>query len=513
MARTRTADDELQAIDPLTGDPIASLDDEIAAQGPPAPRARRALLLHRLTALFVVLSLAAAGGAVYVGAQIRALRSLERTWRTALAIDDERAALDRTILDGLEALGNREDLSGRTPIGTIGADAEGRLGKLQHDLERASEMNGRLDRLRKDMIEALQFRRYQMTPDRLRIGDSPLRKVDAELALQLRRSRLRARPLARRPAPLRTSPVAARFLATYADGTAAVLVGERDGRLVIIDVAASRTTVLRLDGDVTGAFAVDTLAVGVAGGRAVAFDTRHPDDPAVWQAPADASFPDSHSNAIFVVAGGAVTTLVPSSGQALHPPTPLPPGAVVVGASHGRLVLLQPPAAGVSVGRLTVWDPPSGTTERVLTDEGRLVAAGSSRVAWQGPASAGTGDSLHVVDLLHQHPDAEILLPRTDAGTGVFSASGDTLAFTAGPLAGDRAAVLIYDFDDGGALRGLGEPATTIDAGLAWSADGGSLFWPTREGRIVYTTVDNGARARLLRIGPPPPSLRSLSSN
>ncbi len=98
MGRPRAGDRpsasfDLEVIDPDTGE--APAQKPTPAGGVRPPRARR---LRTLALLLGLASLASALGAASIGSTIRTLRSVERAWSEAMALDQARQRADSAVL-------------------------------------------------------------------------------------------------------------------------------------------------------------------------------------------------------------------------------------------------------------------------------------------------------------------------------------------------------------------------------------------------------------------------------
>ena len=105
MARREAGAQELAALDPVTGEVLDAGDEP----PPPAPRppspARR---LRRLAMVLAALSVLSAAGAGYAGSTVASLRRVERVWRTALALDRQRATVEDQVVRDLRSYGDAD---------------------------------------------------------------------------------------------------------------------------------------------------------------------------------------------------------------------------------------------------------------------------------------------------------------------------------------------------------------------------------------------------------------------
>src|SRR5687768_1792671 len=109
LADDGLADDDLEALDPTTGEPVG-LPTAHRAAAPPQRRNKRAVRLYALAAFLGALSLfqfVAAKHAYDVGHD---LREIEAVWRTAVIVDHDRAEAEGVILAAFVEFDRAPDL-------------------------------------------------------------------------------------------------------------------------------------------------------------------------------------------------------------------------------------------------------------------------------------------------------------------------------------------------------------------------------------------------------------------
>jgi hypothetical protein len=491
----RTDSIDLDVLDPITGelvvpraDRAAALDDDEGLVPGTRGRVRRVRALRRGAIALAVLSLVSALGAAYFGVAIGSVRHIERTWRTAMALDAERVRADAEVRAAVAAFDDPEDdAAGRAAIGRIGEEVAGRLLAYETALRDQWVADDRTDRVRDAMVEALRFRRFQLTPDRRLLGDSPIQRVEALLGAQLDRYDLApsrvATPVLRSEAP------ALAEVHRFADlTTGTTLVAAVQGRrLLTIEVDASRVHERRLDAEVDTLVAAGDLAVVASAGTVTAY-------PVDVDAPARWAVPGRDPVAARSVPGTSVWMITPqgivgvSADGAVSAPLPVPlphDGALLADTRAGLLVR--------EGEQLQLWDPATGAPARTLTTEGRFAGASASLVAVQTPGRP----SLDIHDL-RTGERVNLALPRTDAGEIVQAPGRNVAAFAAGPLAGNIASVLRLELEAGGwSLVGVGGPRVSIRPGaMAWAPARDVLFWVTPDGRVALA---EGYDAHLVR--------------
>ena len=506
MRRRAPGPAELEALDPLSGESLsASASASWRSSGSSDERGARdrARRRRRLSRVAAVLALACAAAAGYFALAIAQLRGVERTWRTAMALDAARADGDGQVRDAFAAVAPGGGDDGLLePLGAIGAEVSNGLRRHERALADRRIIDAKVSDLRDSMVAALEFRRFQLSPTRNRIGDTPLQQVEAEISTQLDRWGLdRAQVAEPRLASL--SPALTR-IRRFADvETGAVLFALDGTRLHTVDV--DRSTSQHRD------LPAPADLVPTKGGVAVVRDGRlevYPPDPAaaavavidggVLQAVAAGD----RSGDLWVVHGTSTSLRRyhvdgAASGWAGEP-IPLPTGHNVVGSTFDHLVLES------ASGALVLWSP---TTRRevstLATGRARFLDARGSLVLFQGPLphSPNSSDFLHRYDVATDRRDL-IGLPRTDAASAALGPDG-VAAVAAGPLAGRLGSILFLPAD-GTALSGGSSsgPRAAVGAdAVAWAGDGESLFWLTPDGRIAIAFGAGPPTRQLLRTG------------
>jgi hypothetical protein len=479
---------DLEALDPVTGAALADQDSaEPQSASPPSPKAA---WLRRISVMLVVLSFLSAVGAIYCGTTIASLQSIEHTWRLAMAVDDARQGADQFVIETSRKYGGLlDDEDG--PMALLGVEEIKILKGYERDLQKQVVPDGNVRDLRDAMITAMAFRRLQLQPARLEIGDSPMKRVERDLAAQLDRWNLTPAP---KPDPPTLVAVAAAHTALkrFADKTTnAVVLATMGTRLVSINVDASRIDeVATLDAVPDDLLVTDDLAVAVVGGRAIAFAL--PAGPKVWDLPAARAVRAVERGMVWLETKEGVTKF-DRSGNRHAPPVALPTHTRMVADTASGLVLTTNAASSdrQASGGLVVWDPATSKPVAAFTSsDARFVAASEHFVAFQ------RGDSLAVQPASGANA-VDLLLPRVDAGYGAFSPNERVVAFAGGSPASDGAVVMRYSRLQQQFL-GLQGPATMFDRAPAWSPSGSHLFWATRDGRIAILDA-NTDRAQVLR--------------
>lgn len=508
MARSRDRDAgadprDLEVLDPVTGEAVPA-DQPPAA--PSAPRGR-GWRRRRLALALALASVVCASAAVWFGAVVWSLRTTEHVWAEAMALDRARAQADRAVYEKLDAVGNPDDdPAAREGIRAIGQEAAERLAPLEQRLRGQRIADGRISALRDLMLEALRFRRFQLSADRRLLGDTPLRRVEAELDVQLDRFGLeRSTP----PLPvLRSVEPSLTALSRFAaDPTGTLLVtwtrgarGGSDRDLLYIDVDASTITRRQLPRAPQQLLAADDLVL-VDDGRTITAYPLDPDAPAAWSRPRRLAAPDRRES----VAGrsGSGIALWTWEPEGIVPVdltgsagVPVPAGPVDLG--NETRSLLADTEAGLVIGepdRLLVVDRESGAVTRSISTEGRFAGATRGFVAIQLP-----GRPVLEIHRLADGTSTDLPLPRTDAGMIVQAPDDETFAFAAGPLAGNIASVLRLELlPRGWGLFGIDGPRATVRPGtVIWSPSGDHVFWVTPEGQLAVA-ADGAARAAQLR--------------
>jgi hypothetical protein len=446
----------------------------------------------------------------YFGRSISDLRGVDRTWREAMAVDRARDVADRTF----QAMSSgRDDEVVRRALGEVGAEEARRLQAAERSLHRRHILDPKVSDLRDEMAKALRFRRFQMGPDRVRIGDTPLVRVDGMLEDRLERWDLE--PTSVPEATLTSFDHAMAPLRRYSSRRTGTTLAAATGQGQILEVAVddSRTSTLRTPAEgagVQGLYAVEG-GIAVFDGKGLVLRTPATRSMAVELAVLlggsvvpGGSGPDG--TVLWVVLGprqapSTVTrVLVPATGDPpAAGPVPVPTGRTVAGANRTSLFL----ASGLGGGRLERWDPSTGDLAELAPRGSRFLAASDRLVLWQGPldfSDTGNGGFLHV---LHLDTGAHELvgIPRTDAASAAISPDGRTIAVAAGPLAGRLGSVLLLEVGTTG-LTGTPGPRVAVDGpALAWSLDSRTLFWRTPDGELAVLHQDGEPRTEVLRTG------------
>jgi hypothetical protein len=487
---------DLVAVDPVTGTSIGASDEDAP---PPSDRWRRTRRWRRATAALAMASLASALLAGWFGLSIHHLRDIERTWRTAMALDAARQRADRAV----RAATQRDPDAARPPLESVGDVEAVRLQAFERSLGRQHILDPKVSALRDEMVEALRFRRFQMTPERNRIGNTPLLRVDAGLDDQLGRWGLHG---ATAPAPDPTlfdrAMASLRRYSSLPTGATLAAVTEA-GRVVEIDVDADRTRTLRnetnrpadalypmpggvivADGAALTSLPAGTTVTDLGGGLAIS-GGEGPDGMTFWVAsPRDV-------RRIVVGGDGAPATSTAS--------VTLPPGRTVAGATPEELIL----TTDLRGGRLERWNPTTGATIVLAPSGARFLAAGADLLVWQGPltpSDTGNGGFLHVLHVGSGQREL-VAIPRTDAASAAISPDGETDAVAAGQLAGRMGSVLWLPVGTT-VLQGTPGPRVAVDrAAMTWAPDSRSLFWRTPDGDIAVMHGSGQPRTELLRTG------------
>jgi hypothetical protein len=511
------ADLDLVALDPVTGAALATSDGDadVAHHRTARGRSRR-----RVAVLLAGLSLASGLAAGWFGLSIRDLRSIERTWRTAMALAAARQRADTSI----HAVTRRDPDAARRPLGAVGDVESASYLRFERSLDERRVLDPKVSALRDEMVKALRFRRFQMTPERVRIGDTPLLRVDGELAHQLGRWNLGKTvvppPV---PDPFQQAVARLRDFSSEPTGGATLAAVTEAGRILTIDVDHSTvqrspagdhadpalpdertTSLVPVPGGVAGMVG-DTFTVLRPGEDGVARPVvrrrllphvrvlpagQDRDGAAFWFVPPPGECclerVDFHAADAALVDGGTI------AGQP-------PDGLVVVGATRDELILTTD-AGG---GRLDRWNPVTGAITPLAPTGARFLAANDDLVVWQGPlepSDTGNGGFLHVLHLTSGERDL-VAIPHTDAASAAISPDGQTIAVAAGPLAGRLGSVLLLHAGTT-ALVGTAGPRVAVDGpAMSWSPDSHSLFWRTPDGELAVLHGTGQPRAELLRTG------------
>jgi hypothetical protein len=510
------ADVDLVPLDPVTGASLGAdgtpagaaaaegLDRDVDIDVDVVDRARRARRLRRVAAVSAGISFAAAVMAGWFVLSIRDLQSIERTWRTGLAIDEARESADRSIR--LLAPGETEAV--RQPLDEVGDEEASRLEALERRLDHRRILDPKVSKLRDEMIGALRFRRFQMTPERLQLGRTPIDRVEAVLDDQLDRWGLHATYV--EPPPLHAFDDALSGLRNYASQPTATMLAALTSAGDVVDIDVDRST-SRTRADAATSEA--EVLVPVAGG-AVALvtdgDISSPtravvvvDRNGVTRATVDLRGRE------VVAGGGGVLWLVGAAdirrAEARDPADvivgqgfPIPTNRTVVGATRESVILgRDQPDAG-----LERWVPATGTITSLTTTRARFLAANEDLVLWQGPldfSDTGNGGFLHLLHLDTGKHDL-IGLARTDAASAAISPDGRTIAVAAGPLAGRLGSVLTLEVGTT-ALQGTPGPRVAVDGpALTWSSDSRTLFWRTPDGELAVRHAPAAGDAPLTEV-------------
>ena len=505
MRRRASGPTELEALDPRTGESLSASDDP-ASPGAETRRSdrgvdARATRLRRLALLSALLAVGCASAAGYFALSIAQLRAVERTWREAMALDAARSDADRQVRQQhADATSGADDEALLAPLGAIGTEVASGLRRYERALADRRILDSKVSDLRDAMVEALEFRRFQLSPTRDRIGDTPLRRVEAGISGQLDRWGL-APSRAEQPELDALGPALA-TLRRYADVETGAVLFALDGttlHTIDVDDSTRREREVPFPGEAIGV----SSGVAVLGeGRLAVYAAARPDAEPVAAVDDvhDAVAAGDGSGDLWVVARGGTTVRRYRIGGAAPgwatDPLTLPPGRVVTGSTFDHLVLATPE------GGLELWSPSSPFEQTMLAPrDARFLAAEGALVLFQGPLpynSNGGSNFLHRVDARTGRRDL-IGLPRTDAAAASLSRSG-VAAVSAGPLAG-RLGSLLFLAPDSTALTGAGAgPRASVEAGtIVWAGDGDTVFWLTPDGAIAIAHGDRPIARQVLR--------------
>ncbi len=483
MKRRRVVEeDDLEALDPTTGDALA-----VEASAPPSrpvtgDRASWATYrrrLRRARIVFVLLSFTSAGFAAYTGWSIATLRRIERTWRTAMAVDVIRSQTDNTIFNVLGEYDLIDDKVDAHLVG-IGSAAASELAKAETALGRESTPDRRTALLRDLMIDALEFRQRQMSPQRRQLGNTPLTFADDVLAMELRRWRLDPVPVDPAPFPAATDAVA-RLRRFADDPTSTVLVALADDglSLLTIDVDASTSTrrAIPVAADRLLAVAPDiVVALRSNGISAYALGSPSTEGP-LWERPAAMAYAVPGDDHLWIREGTDVLRLR-GDGSSVAGPFPLPPGLEPVEAVGDGLVLQS--LSTTENHAVDLWLPDAGRRIRLASGVRRVVGAGHSVVVVERARSLEesrlTGEFGDVVEVISDRGRViETIEFNVPFGFAVQRPGGIEVAASGGPLAGNIATV--FRFTIPGFLAPNGPRALIEPGAVAWSTDGDFLFW------------------------------------
>jgi hypothetical protein len=515
MARSRDRDAgadprDLEVLDPLTGEavPVDRPPAATAEDGDHPGRRRR-----RLAVGLALASVACAGAALWFGLVVSSLRAAEEVWADAMALDGAREAADQAVRDRLSTVGNPEDdAAGRAAIRSIGEETATRLLPLEERLREQRIADDRISDLRDLMLEALRFRRFQLSAERGLLGDTPLQKVEAQLDAQLGRFGLdRSQPP---PATLASVTPALAALGRFADEeTGTVLVASsfglgagRDRELLVVDIDASTVTRRTLPEHAPDLLAAGDLVIASDGGTTTAYPL-DVTKPAVWRRDGPLGVGGRPGTEVAMWAW-TEAGLVPVGFDGREG-APVPfrqrsdlegePWELLADTEAGLLFagLADNQVAGRGVRRtaLLLVDHRSGQVVRTIETDGRFAGASPGFLAIQLP-----GRPTLEIHRLADGTSIELPLPRTDAGRIVQAPGREAFAFAAGPLAGNIASVLRLEFEGRSwNLIGVGGPRATVRPNtLVWSPSGEHLFWITPDGHLAMAR-DEDRRAVQLR--------------
>lgn len=493
MARSRgrragAEPNDLEVLDPVTGEPLTAVGgrdgDRRRRPERPAGTGRKSGWLRTLAALLVLAAAASASGALYFGFTISSLRSIDRTWAEAMALDRARKAADVAVLEQHRSFdASDRDGTRRAAIGRIGEETAAGLRRHEDRLRARWIVDDRVDALRDAMAEALRFRRFQLSPDRTLLGDTPLQRVEELLEAQLARFDLER---STSPVPtLRSAVDAVAALRRFADvrtGTVLAAVDER--RLVTVDIDASTIETRLLTAPPTAVVRAAGLAVLLDESGLVTAYPLDPAEPPAWTVEASALVTSATGRDVWVQQGS--DALAVDEGGSTSTATPLPAGSTLLAETELGLLV----QAGEELRIVAVA---SGAPLRTVATTGRFAGASAGYVAVQTP-----GRPTLAIHRLADGVVTGIDLPRTDAGHIVQAPQDEVFAFAAGPLAGNIASILRLELrGNGWHLVGLDGPRGTVEeGGLVWSPSGETLFWLTPEGRVAYAGGDEPALLR-----------------
>lgn len=480
-ARVDPDDHELEALDPRTGQPIAPPSPVDEGTGSVVGHRRR---LRRIRTALVVLAIASAGGAAYFAITIRTLRTVEETWRQAMAVDEARADADRRVLTVLESYDDLE--SADRFLIAVGSETSGRLATAERRLDDLRIADPRLSALRDQMIEALRFRQLQMGAGRRRLGDTPLVEVEATLARQLGRWDLAPTEPAR-PRLAAADDTFARLARFADDPTGAVVVGVRRGALVVIDVDAGEVTTRPLSSPVDRLVTAGPRTILVTGKDGItAYHLAGKGVEPAWTRRGVSAFATADGTGAWVHEGPHIARVQPD-GTVAEGPYTTPAGAVPVAATGDGIVLSTSTRGGATV---ELWHPARGDRQPLAGAVHRLIGAGPGLVVVEATATAAerqpeTDDDDRVVRVIDAAATVlGVLHFPTEVGAVAQRPGQQELVMSVGPLAGRVASV--FRFTATGTVTALQHPRVSIQPGaLAWSPDGAVVFWLTPDGRIA----------------------------
>ncbi len=293
--------------------------------------------------------------------------------------------------------------TGRDAIGRIGDEETIGLLRFEERLRRLAVRDERIDAVRDQMLSALEFRRRQLSPDRLVLGDSPLQR--AQLALGEQLDRFRLTPVEVAEPEIRATAGALLELRRFADEPLRThLAGvTADGQLAVIDIDGS-TVSRREIPPPEAVFGGGSSVLALAGGTLTAFPLDRDAAPA-WSRPAlQAVSGRSPGTAAWVVDGPGRATPVTPDGTDAGPGVALAPDAALLADTGAGLVVSD--AAG-----LRLIDARTGAALRSFGSDARFTGASAGLVAVQR-----SGRPMLEVHFLATDEVIEVPLPRTDAG-------------------------------------------------------------------------------------------------
>ena len=501
MRRRAPGPAELEALDPLTGESLFGGESRGETAARTSRRMARARRLRRVAMVAALLAVACAGAATYFAVSIAQLRGIERTWRTAMALDAARADADgRVRAMAGHVAGDGDGDAALSALSAIGTEVAGGLRRHERSLADRRIVDSKVSDVRDLMVEALEFRRFQLSPTRNRIGDTPLQLAEAGLTTQLDRWDMAP---SRVDAPeLRSLTPALARLGRYADVETGTTLFALDGTtLHTIDV--DRSTRRRRALPATGELVPTSGGVAVVNARGLAI---YPPDP---DAPAIATIDEPVLHAVAAGDGSGDLWVVQGTSTSVRryrvdgatsgwsgDPLPLPPNHLVVGSTFDHLVL------ETESNGLVLWSPATRRNGPPLAPEGaRLLDAEGAVVLFQGPLPFSPRDSSDFLHRVHVGTDRRDLigLPRTDAASAAIGPDG-TAAVAAGPLAGRLGTILLLEPDATALVGGAPGPRASVAPGtVAWADDGDALFWLTPDGAIAIAHGTRPGTRQLLR--------------
>jgi hypothetical protein len=401
--------DTLEPLDPGSDQPLPGFDSDntrsarsewsevppLSVVRPRDPKAMRLWLLAAGLGAMSALQFAAAG---YVRGVEGDLRHLEEAWRVAVAIDADREAADRALIESTSQYGVSPGVDDQRDLLYDAANA--RFGKVVKDVAAVGAGSGPVQDLKRDMLRALNARRADFRHERVPLANvRDLDKVTAKLDATLRRWRID------RDAGEESQLTAARELIERLDrmadeptGLTIVAIARHGVFLIDVDENQVRSTDHDLSRDATVHPTTDGFVI-VDGGRARAFSAE-PDSPVRWEAAADIGVSAGDEETVWLQHGTTLRRVDPAGSELST--TEVPPGARVVAASTPARALVYVPDHGLMV----------------TTEDGRLIAAGQRRRL--GDGQFGTNGSYAAV----LDDRGRVLVARLDEGRGraIFSA-------------------------------------------------------------------------------------------